>query len=99
MALLGCAYVAAMHAIIDVSRVQTDADAEARDTTYAVLHVSALAGSAVIGFCVGKWLNGLGFAYATLFVMVIAVFMVLAQVSSYELACQGHNDLIRHWTC
>ena len=99
LVLLGAAYVAAMYALIDLSQVDTDREANDRDTAYAILHVGLLTGAAMIGFGVGKWLNGLGFAYATLFVLVLAVLMVVAQLSSYELACHGHNDLIRHWTC
>jgi len=25
--------------------------------------------------------------------------MLGAQMASYELACEGHNDLVRHWQC
>ena len=69
------------------------------DNVYAALHIGLLAVAAVIGFVLGKWLNGLGLAYATLFVLVLSVIMVGAQLTTYELACRGHNDLIRHWQC
>ena len=97
--MLGAAYLGAMHILLDVSRIESDGDANDRDTAYAILHVGLLAGAAMIGFGLGKWLNGLGIAYATLFVLVLAVLMVTAQLATYELACHGHNDLIRHWTC
>jgi hypothetical protein len=25
--------------------------------------------------------------------------MVGAQLTTYELACRGHNDILRHWQC
>ena len=92
-------YVAAMNALLEVSRIESTAEAADRDNVYAALHVGLLALAAVIGFVLGKWLNGLGLAYATLFVLVLSVIMVGAQLTTYELACRGHNDLIRHWQC
>jgi hypothetical protein len=58
-----------------------------------------LLGAAVLGFVAGKWFNGLGIAFATLFVLVLGICMVTVQMASYELACHGHNDLVRHWQC
>lgn len=93
------AYVATMNAVVDVSRVNSDNDADRRDAAYAYLHIVFLVGAAVIGFLAGKWLNGLGIAFATLFVIVLVIAMLGIQLSSYELACRGHNDLVRHWQC
>ena len=99
LVVLVAGYVAAMNALLEVSRIETDSDAADRDTIYAIVHLGLLAAAAIIGFLTGKWLNGLGFAYATLFVFALAVLMVVAQISTYELACQGQNDIIRHWQC
>ena len=96
---LATAYVAAMNALLEVSRIESTADAADRDNVYAALHVGLLAAAAVVGFVVGKWLNGLGLAYATLFVLALSVMMVGAQLTTYELACRGHNDIMRHWQC
>lgn len=93
------AYAGIMNAVLDVSKVGSDNDANQRDAAYAYLHVVFLAGAAVIGFLAGKWLNGLGVAFATLFVIVLVIGMLAIQLSSYELACRGHNDLVRHWQC
>ncbi|MBK6319753.1 MAG: hypothetical protein IPI85_06305 [Dehalococcoidia bacterium] len=93
------AYVGVMHAIVDVSRIGGDHDANERDAAYSYLHLVFLAGSAAIGFGAGKWLNGLGIAFGTLFVIVVAVGMLAVQLSSYSLACHGHNDIVRHWQC
>jgi hypothetical protein len=70
-----------------------------RDTFYAFLHLAMLVVALAGGFALGKWLNGLGVAYAVLFVLVMAFGMVLAQLGGHTLACRGHNDWVRHWTC
>lgn len=93
------AYVAAMHALVDISVVDSEADRNRRDAIYAYLHLGLLVLVAIVGFVVGKWLNGLGMAYGLLFVIVLAVAMLGVQGTSYELACRGHNDLVRHWQC
>ena len=97
--LLFGAYVAVMYATIDVSRIASDAEANDRDAAYAYLHLVMLLGAAVIGFLAGKWFNGLGVAFGTLFVVVMAVGMLAVQLTSYELACHGRNDIVRHWQC
>lgn len=96
---LMAAYVAILNTLVDLSDIENGGDADRRDLAYAYLHVGLLIAAAVGGFLLGKWLNGLGFAYATLFVIVLAVGMVGVQMASYELACHGHNDLVRHWQC
>ncbi len=96
--LLG-AYLGVMRLVIDVSFVGGRYTPSDRDTTYLALHMGLLAASAGAGFAIGKWLNGLGAGYALLFVLALSLGMLLAQLGSYSLACQGHNDLIRHWTC
>ena len=56
--------------------------------------------AAAAGFALGKWFSGLGIAFALLFVVVVSVGMVGAQMGSYTLACDAHqNDILRHWTC
>lgn len=92
-------YVASMHLLVRVSEVDTVHEASHRDLIYIYLHVALLAASGAIGFVAGKWFNGLGFAFATLFLIVIVFAMTLVQMSTYELACHGHNDIVRHWQC
>lgn len=99
LAFFAAAYLSLMRATLDYSRLESGRTASDRDEVYFVLHTGLLAGALVAGFIVGKWLNGLGAAYATLFGVFLVAFMVLAQIGSYELACEGHNDLIRHWVC
>ncbi|MCZ2111739.1 MAG: hypothetical protein LC118_19625 [Dehalococcoidia bacterium] len=97
--LLFAAYFAIMAATVSISEVNSKADANYRDAVYLVVHLGLLTFAAVLGFVVGKWLNGLGLAYAMLFVIILALGMVFSQAGSYELACRGRNDVIRHWTC
>lgn len=99
IAVLVAGYLVAMRLTIGVSRVETKADADHRDLVYALLHIGALALALAGGFVLGKWMSGLGFAWALLFVSTLAVVMVVAQLGAHELACHGHNDIIRHWTC
>lgn len=99
LAMLLAAYIGVMHAVVDVSRVTSDHEANDRDLAYVYLHLAILAGAGIIGFFAGKWVNGLGIAFATLFVIVMSIGMLTVQLSSYELACHGHNDLVRHWQC
>jgi hypothetical protein len=95
--MLAVAYVGVMHALVDISRPEHDIDR--RDTAYTYVHLVMLLGAAIIGFLAGRWFNGLGVAFATLFVVALLVAMLTVQLTSYELACHGHNDLVRHWQC
>jgi hypothetical protein len=93
------AYIAAMHVLVDISLVDSEAERNRRDAVYAYLHLGFLVLAWVVGIVVGKWLNGLGLAYGLLFFIVLVVAMLGVQGASYELACRGHNDLVRHWQC
>jgi hypothetical protein len=97
--LLGAAYVGVMHALVELSEPDSGTDIDRRDLAYTYVHLVLLLGAAIIGFLAGKWFNGLGLAFATLFVVVTVVVMLGVQMGSYELACRGHNDLVRHWQC
>jgi hypothetical protein len=92
-------YVGLMRAVISLSSLNSDSDLERRDEAYAVVHLGVLGLATVSGFLLGKWFNGLGLAYALLFFIVVAVSMLALLLGSYELACHGHNGLIRHWQC
>lgn len=98
-ALIATAYIVAMRALLEVSELSNDTDLERRDEVYLIIHGGTLLAAAIMGFLAGKWLNGLGVAYAILFVIIIAVVMMAVLLGSYELACQGHNGLVRHWEC
>jgi len=98
--LLTTGYLAALRATIGVTEIHSDRDAAVRDQVYLVLHGGLLFIAAVAGFAAGRWINGLGVAWATLLVVALAVTMVAVQVGSFELACSaGQNGLVRHWHC
>ena len=99
LALLFGAYILTMHLLVDRSNVETVKDAARRDLIYVYVHAGLIAAAIAIGFLAGKWFSGLGFAFATLFFIVIVFGVTLVQMSTYELACHGHNDIVRHWQC
>lgn len=93
-------YLVLLRTTMDISQPTSNRSANARDTVYFALHLTVLVGAVVAGFGLGKWLNGLGLAYAVLMLAVMSALMVGAQAGSQTLACRGgHNDLVRHWTC
>lgn len=97
---LAALYLAAMRLTINVSDIHSKADADYRDAVYLALHGGLLFVSLISGFVLGRWLNGLGFAHALLFAVVISLVMIGTQLGSYQLACHaGHNGLVRQWTC
>ncbi len=97
--LIAAGYVAAMRALMEVSLLSTDADIERRDEIFLAIHVGVILFAGISGFLLGKWFNGLGLAYGLLFMLITAVLMMVVLLGSYELACQGHNGLVRHWQC
>jgi hypothetical protein len=93
-------YLLAMRLTVDLSmKTDTPAQLDRRDEIYGLIHLGILLLGLVSGFGAGKWLNGLGVAYAGLFAVVLVTAMVATQLGSEELACHGHNDLVRHWRC
>ena len=99
LAVLLVAYLLVMHALVDRSIVENKQDASDRDLIYAYVHVGLFAGATAVGFLAGKWFSGLGFAFAALFLVATVLGVTAVQIGSYELACHGHNDLVRHWQC
>ena len=100
VAVVAGVYIFLLRATMDISRPTTDRSANERDIVYFLLHVTVLTGAAIAGFGLGKWLNGLGLAYAVLMLAVVCSLMVGAQAGSQTLACDGgRNDLVKHWTC
>ena len=92
-------YLAAVHLAVQIPAANGKIDANQGDLIYFLIHSSSLAFALVLGFALGKWLSGLGIAFALLLAIAMSVSMVSIQVGSFQLACDGHNDLVRHWTC
>jgi thiol:disulfide interchange protein len=99
LALLLAAYLLVMHALVDRSIVENKQEASDRDLLYAYVHLALFAGATLVGFLAGKCFSGLGFAFAALFLVVTVLGVTAVQIGAYELACHGHNDLVRHWQC
>lgn len=92
-------YLVAMRLAIAVSDPNGRYSPNERDAIYFWLHLGGVAVSLVGGFVLGRWLNGMGLAYAVLLAVCLAVAMVGAQVGSQALECHGRDGVIRHWTC
>ncbi|MEX0781833.1 MAG: hypothetical protein WD557_04220 [Dehalococcoidia bacterium] len=91
------AYIGVMQLLIDVSDPTEDPDT--RDLVYLYVHVGFLLVGAILGFLLGKWVNGLGFACAVLVVTVLATSMVFALLTSRAVTCNSDAEFLRHWTC
>jgi hypothetical protein len=91
------AYIGAMQLLIEVSAPGEDPDR--RDLIYLYIHLGFLAMGAILGFLVGKWLNGQGVACAVLVVTTVAVSMVFALLASRAVTCNDDIEFLRHWTC
>ncbi len=97
---LAAIYLAAMRLSVGISEINDRSDADRRDSFYLLLHAALLLLAGVTGFGLGRWLSGLGLAYALLFLVLLSLVMIATQVGSHELACSaGRNDIVRHWTC
>jgi len=92
-------YIAALRLTLDYSRDSVNHTANERDTVYFGIHGAVLVIGTLAGFAAGKWLNGMGVAYAALVFVAIVLLMVATQAGAQTLACHGRNDIVKHWTC
>lgn len=97
--LLTAIYLAAMRLTLEFSQPDGGHPVDTRDAVYLALHTGVVLLSLLLGFVAGRFLSGLGFAYSALFFLCVVVMMAAVQMGSYGLACEGRNDLVRHWTC
>ena len=98
--LIFAGYVAVTHAAVGREVPVGQAAMGRRDALYFSIHLATILLSSVIGFVLGKWLNGQGAAFALLFFVVMVSSLTTTQVVSYKLACGGgRNEIVRHWTC
>lgn len=97
---LFAAYVAVTHTAVGTDVPVGNADLSQRDTIYFSIHLAAVIIGFVLGFSLGKWVNGQGAAFALLFLVILVSSLAATQVVTYKLACgAGRNDIVRHWTC
>lgn len=93
-------YLLSLHLSLDVMGEQVADDVtETRDGWYFGLHLAWAVAGTLIGTLVGIGFRRSAFAFASLFLAWMVVAMGAAQVATFELACEGHNDIIRHWHC
>ncbi|MEP7216245.1 MAG: hypothetical protein ABI782_08330 [Anaerolineaceae bacterium] len=97
---LFAAYVLVTHRTVGAEVPLGNAELNQRDTIYFSIHLATVVVGSVLGFALGKWLNGLGAAFALLFLVVLVSSLAVTQVVTYRLACDGgQNNIVRHWTC
>jgi hypothetical protein len=93
-------YVLSLHLGLDWAGDVSGEDSKDRaDAIYFGLHGIWLVVAAALGGTLGVWFRRTLFGFGALFLTWMLVVMVSAQVASFELACRGHNDIIRHWEC
>lgn len=93
-------YIFATHAAVGADIPVSSAAMSRRDTVYFSIHLGSIVVGSVSGFALGKWVNGLGAAFALLFLVVLVTSLAATQVVTYKLACDGgQNNIVRHWTC
>jgi hypothetical protein len=97
--LILAAFVTTAHFLVGTSAPGNSHEADRRDALYFTIHAATLLAALLLGFALGKWLNGLGLALGMLCFVVVASILALGQVAAYEAACHGQNDIIRHWSC
>jgi hypothetical protein len=90
------AYLTSLRLVLETSPAATPNE---HDTIYFGLHGAALMVATITGGIVGFLQGRRAFAISILFLAVILVTMFAAQLITFELACSGHNDIIRHWQC
>lgn len=94
------AFIAVTHSAVGADVPVGNAAMSRRDTIYFSIHLATIVVGCLVGFLLGKWLNGLGAAFAVLFLVVLVSSLTATQVVTYKLACGGgENDIVRHWTC
>jgi len=97
---LFAAYLVVTHKVVGTDVPIGNAALNQRDTIYFSIHLATLVVGCVLGFSLGKWLNGFGAAFALLFLVVLVSSLTATQVVTYKLACSGgQNNIVRHWTC
>lgn len=98
-AVLLVAYIGLAHALLVVPESDVDEVLNRRDAEYFGLLGGTLAGSVLVGIGIGAMLRRSPFAFALLMLALVFIGLVGIQVGTFELACDGQNDIVRHWRC
>lgn len=99
LATLAAAYVLVMHLAIDDGAQANGESTNGADVLYFGLHGIVLAAATASAVALAIWMRRSAFALATLAAAWLVTVMLLAQVATFHLACEGTNDIIRHWQC
>ncbi len=97
--LLTAVYFLVMNASIDGGAQEIGESTNSADALYFGLHGVLIVATVSIGVMLGVWLRRSAFAVAALAATWLVSVMLLAQVATFHLACEGTNDIIRHWQC
>lgn len=88
-----------MHLSID-NGAQVDGEAtNGADALYFGLHGVLVVGAIAVGILLAGFMRRSAFAIGALAAAWLVSVMLLAQVATFHLACEGTNDIIRHWQC
>ncbi len=96
--LLTTLYVVSLHLAMDVTRDELN-DTNVRDGVYFGIHGAWAFAAMLAGIAVGAWFRRSMFGLGALFVCWMVAAMVAAQIVTFQLACEGYNEIIRHWNC
>ncbi|MDZ7728449.1 MAG: hypothetical protein U5Q44_09840 [Dehalococcoidia bacterium] len=69
------------------------------DALYFGIHGAMLTLSLLVAWGIAALSRRSTMALLALFGGWFLVAMMAAQIATFELACHGHNDIIRHWQC
>ena len=96
---LTAGYFGVMHLAIDNGAQVNGESSSSADALYFGLHGVLLVGAVAIGMLLAGLMRRSAFAMGTLAATWLVSVMLLAQVATFHLACEGTNDIIRHWQC
>jgi hypothetical protein len=96
---LAAVYFLVMNSSIDGGAQANGESTNSADALYFGLHGVLIVAAASLGTLLGVWLRRSAFAVATLAATWLVSVMLVAQVATFHLACEGTNDIIRHWQC
>jgi hypothetical protein len=93
------AYVGIAHLTVVQPASDSDDALNSRDAWYFTLHGLVLAAGTVVGIILAWVVRRSAVGFALLFLAALFAAMVATQAGTFKLACEGHNDIVRHWQC
>lgn len=93
------AYGVVANALLVVPVSDADAVLNERDAEYFAVLGATLAAGTVSGVALAALLRRSLFGFALLFLALVFLGLVGIQAATFEMACDGRNDIVRHWQC